>query len=70
MPFYLQPTLGGPDTLRGYRVSRFYGNNSAMANAEYRWEASPILDVVAFADGGKVFDGWEHWSLHPAIRRE
>ncbi len=64
VPFYLQPTLGGPDTLRGYRVGRFFGNNSAMVNAEYRWEASPILDVVAFADGGKVFDSWEQWNLH------
>src|SRR5512133_3797019 len=42
VPFYLQPTLGGPDTLRGSRFGRFYGNNSAMANVEYRWEASPI----------------------------
>jgi outer membrane protein assembly factor BamA len=64
VPFYLQPTLGGPDTLRGYRFGRFYGNNSAMVNAEYRWGASPILDVVAFADGGKVFDRWEQWNLH------
>jgi outer membrane protein assembly factor BamA len=63
VPFYLQPTLGGPDTLRGYRFGRFYGNNSAMANAEYRWEASPILDVVAFADGGKVFDSWDKWNF-------
>ncbi|HEY1336417.1 MAG TPA: BamA/TamA family outer membrane protein [Bryobacteraceae bacterium] len=36
VPFYLQPTLGGPDTLRGYRVNRFYGNNSVMINGEYR----------------------------------
>jgi outer membrane protein assembly factor BamA len=64
VPFYLQPTLGGPDTLRGYRYGRFYGNNSVMVNGEYRWEASPILDVVAFADGGKVFDRWEQWNLH------
>ena len=64
VPYYLQPTLGGPDTLRGYRFGRFYGNNSVMANAEYRWEASPILDVVAFADGGKVFDTWEQWNFH------
>jgi len=64
VPFYLQPTLGGPDTLRGYRVFRFYGNNSTMVNAEYRWELSPILDMVAFADGGKVFDRWEQWNFH------
>ena len=64
VPFYLQPTLGGPDTLRGYRVDRFYGNNLVMVNGEYRWEASPIVDVVAFADAGKVFDRWEQWSVH------
>ena len=41
VPFYLQPTLGGPDTLRGYRFDRFYGDNSTLATAEYRWEVSP-----------------------------
>ena len=64
VPFYLQPTLGGPDTLRGYRAYRFYGDNSVMVNAEYRWDLSPILGMVAFADGGKVFDRWEQWNLH------
>jgi outer membrane protein assembly factor BamA len=64
VPFYVQPRLGGPDTLRGYRFNRFYGNNSVMVNGEYRWEASPILDVAFFADAGKVFDRWEQWNLH------
>jgi outer membrane protein assembly factor BamA len=64
VPFYVQPTLGGPDTLRGFRPFRFYGDNSVMVNAEYRWEASPLLDVVAFADGGKVFNRWEQWNFH------
>jgi len=64
VPFYLQPTLGGPDTLRGFRPYRFYGDNSVMVNAEYRWDLSPILGMVAFADGGKVFDRWEQWNLH------
>jgi hypothetical protein len=64
VPFYLQPTLGGPDTLRGYRFDRFYGNNSTMLSAEYRWDASPILQMVAFADGGKVFNNWQQWNFH------
>ena len=64
VPFYLQPTLGGPDTLRGYRIGRFYGDNSVMVNAEYRWELSPIVDMAAFADAGKVFNRWEQWNLH------
>ena len=36
-----------------------------MVNAEYRWDLSPILQAVAFADGGKVFDRWEQWNLQP-----
>lgn len=35
-----------------------------MVNTEYCWELSPILDMVAFADGGKVFNRWEQWNLH------
>jgi outer membrane protein assembly factor BamA len=64
VPFYLQPALGGPETLRGYRFNRFYGDNSTIVTAEYRWDASPIVQVVAFADGGKVFDRWEQWNFH------
>jgi len=64
VPFYLQPTLGGPDTLRGYRFDRFYGNNSTMLSAEYQWDASPTVQMVAFADGGKVFNSWEEWNFH------
>jgi outer membrane protein assembly factor BamA len=64
VPFYLQPTLGGPDTLRGYRFDRFYGNDSTMVSAEYHWDASPILQMVAFADGGKVFNTWQQWNFH------
>jgi len=64
VPFYLQPTLGGPNTLRGYEFDRFYGNNSTMVSAEYRWDASPVLQVVAFSDGGKVFNAWQQWNFH------
>jgi outer membrane protein assembly factor BamA len=64
VPFYLQPTLGGPDTLRGYEFDRFYGNNSTLVSAEYHWDASPILQMVLFADGGKVFNTWQQWNFH------
>ena len=53
MPFYQQPTLGGPDALRGFRPFRFYDNNAVLVQGEYRWEASRSLDVALFADGGK-----------------
>jgi outer membrane protein assembly factor BamA len=64
VPFYVQPTLGGSNTLRGYRFNRFYGDNSVMVNGEYRWFCSPALDMAVFADAGKVFDRWEQWNFH------
>ena len=59
VPFYLQPTLGGPDDLRGYRFNRFYDNNSAVLNGEYRWQVFTGLDMALFADAGQVFDRWQ-----------
>jgi hypothetical protein len=59
VPFYLQPTLGGSDDLRGYRPFRFYDNNSAVLNGEYRWEVFSGLDMALFVDAGQVFDRWE-----------
>lgn len=64
VPFYLQPSLGGPDTLRGFRFNRFYGNNATLLTAEYRWDVSPIIQMAVFADGGKVFNRWEQWNFH------
>jgi outer membrane protein assembly factor BamA len=63
-PFYLQPTVGGPDALRGFRSFRFYGNNMAAVSGEYRWEASTALEVALFADGGKVFDKRSQLNIH------
>jgi hypothetical protein len=63
VPFYLQPTLGGPDDLRGYRAFRFYGNNSAVFNAEYRWEVFHGLDMALFGDAGNVYNDWRQINL-------
>ena len=57
VPFYMQPTLGGPSDLRGYRRNRFYDNNSLLINAEYRWEIFTPVDAAVFGDAGKVFHG-------------
>jgi len=54
VPFYLQPTLGGSDDLRGFRPYRFYDNNHLVVNAEYRWEAFTGMDMALFFDAGKV----------------
>jgi Omp85 superfamily domain len=54
MPFYLMPTLGGNDTLRGFREYRFRGPHSILAQGEYRYEIWSGLDAALFYDAGKV----------------
>jgi hypothetical protein len=56
VPFYLQPTLGGPDDLRGYERYRFYDNGSSVLSGEYRWPVSQALELAFFGDGGNVYD--------------
>jgi hypothetical protein len=55
VPFYLQPTLGGPDDLRGYDRYRFYGNGNSLATGEYRWSISQTLEMAIFGEGGNVY---------------
>ena len=56
MPFYFMRTLGGNDTLRGFREYRFRGPHAILAQAEYRWEIWSGFDGALFADAGKVAD--------------
>lgn len=55
VPFYFQETLGGGDTLRGFKNFRFRDTNVVYLSAEYRWEASQLLEFALFYDTGKVF---------------
>jgi hypothetical protein len=55
VPFYLQPTLGGPEDLRGFDRYRFYGNGSSLASGEYRWSVSQTLEMALFGDGGNIY---------------
>lgn len=59
VPFYLQPTLGGPRTLRGYRAYRFHADNALLMTAEYRWEVARGVDMAVFTDAGNVFSAWK-----------
>jgi hypothetical protein len=54
VPFYFMPTLGGNDTLRGFRESRFRGPHAILFQGEYRWEIWSGLDAALFYDAGKV----------------
>ena len=59
----MQPTLGGFNTLRGFRTLRFYDDNAAVVNAEYRWEICTGFDMAIFADAGEVFHRPSQFSL-------
>ncbi|HXG89534.1 MAG TPA: BamA/TamA family outer membrane protein [Vicinamibacterales bacterium] len=54
VPFYLMPSLGGNDSLRGFRNYRFRGPHALLLQGEYRWELWSGLDAALFYDAGKV----------------
>jgi Omp85 superfamily domain len=54
VPFYLQPTLGGARSLRGFREFRYRDENSVVLGAEYQWEAWWMMDAALFVDAGTV----------------
>jgi hypothetical protein len=54
VPFYLMPTLGGHDSLRGFRTYRFRGPHALLLQGEYRFEIWSGLDGALFYDAGKV----------------
>ncbi len=54
VPFYMLPSLGGGNTLRGYHDYRFHDRQMLVANAESRWALFTHLDVAAFVDAGNV----------------
>jgi outer membrane protein assembly factor BamA len=54
VPFYLQPTLGGPDSLRGLANYRLRDRNVLLLQSEYRWEVNAFLRGVVFYEAGSV----------------
>ena len=54
VPFYLMPSLGGHDSLRGFRDYRFRGPHAILTQTEYRWEVWSGFDAALFYDAGKV----------------
>ncbi len=54
VPFYLMPSLGGKNTLRGYYDYRFHDNDMEAFNAESRWALFTHVDAAVFVDAGKV----------------
>ena len=57
VPFYLQPTLGGAYSLRGFRTFRFRDRSAALIQAEYRWRVNEFVTGALFYDTGAVGRG-------------
>lgn len=53
IPFYLQDSIGGAFTLRGYDLFRFRGDRVAALSGEYRFEAFRFLELAVFGDAGQ-----------------
>ncbi len=54
IPFYLMPSLGGVETMRGYRPHRFRDDNALVLTLEYRYPVAQFADFAIFTDQGQV----------------
>jgi hypothetical protein len=54
VPFYMLPTLGGNNDMRGFEYARFTDLNSILFQAEYRAEVWMAMDLALFVDAGRV----------------
>jgi len=54
VPFYLQPGIGGANSLRAFTDYRFRDDNMLLVNAELRVSLMTHLDLALFADAGNV----------------
>lgn len=54
VPFFLQPMLGGAQTLRGFRSFRFRDESALLLQAEYRWRINELIAGALFYDTGAV----------------
>jgi hypothetical protein len=54
VPFYMLPSLGGSNTLRGYDDYRFHDRNMLVVNLESRWALLSHVDLALFGDAGNV----------------
>jgi outer membrane protein assembly factor BamA len=62
-PFYLQQSLGGGETLRGFHSYRFPDQALAHASIEYRWRAHRYVEIAPFLDAGTVARALSRLSL-------
>lgn len=64
VPFYLQPTLGGNERLRGFARYRFYDQNAMLATVEQRWHLFSGGHAALFFEAGKVASRASQLNFH------
>lgn len=67
VPFFQKASLGGKETMRGFREFRFYDDNALLVSLEYRWRIWASADAVLFVDEGQVAPEPRDFSL-PGFR--
>ncbi|HEY7820848.1 MAG TPA: BamA/TamA family outer membrane protein [Vicinamibacteria bacterium] len=73
VPFFMQESLGGSHTLRGFDSFRFRGEKVELLQIEYRWEPMSFWELAVFTDGGTAARGGEslsdlHWDYGVGMR--
>ncbi|MDR3353849.1 MAG: BamA/TamA family outer membrane protein [Synergistaceae bacterium] len=58
LPWAVDYTIGGDNTLRGYKDKRFRGDQIFLFNAEMRLPVHKSASLVLFYDTGKVWDSY------------
>jgi hypothetical protein len=64
IPFFMMPSLGSGETLRGYASWRFRDRNTMLLQGEWRIIANRFLDMAVFYDTGKVTANSRDLDLH------
>ena len=54
-PYFLMSSLGGDETLRGFKEERFADQAMTLASVEYRFPVYGKLGGVLFVDSGRVY---------------
>ena len=54
VPFFMLPSLGGGNDLRGFSSWRFRDRNSLLLQGEWRIMVNRFMDTAVFYDAGKV----------------
>ena len=52
VPFFMQESLGGSHTLRGFDSFRFRGERLELYQFEYRWEPAAFWELAVFTEAG------------------